>query len=1089
MKLPARGSNDDNELREKLGLDTSQQDAKFIASWLGKLILLTISGPEAKSSPGLSLEDSNFLQLYGKSDTWTQSSSDSLNLTETKVAAAKFLSSGAFNESERFMPALFASADPNTRISSIGDDILKRATSAVSFEDHDLVADLLVIYLGTRGASGSLPARVPLQMKILALLCRSTIATTFAAQIVQIAKESLAPSLQGQGLRSGQQNQGLEAAKLRAQVFQFTNWVARNGSYESISSVGPNLVREIRLYIEGQGWPQVSSNDTRAAAAELSSRSYGYESIGLLAKSCPHTLLHDPDLDLLRWLFSSLSGDTSGKEISISIEHALASVLGAFVEDLGNDIEVSLKDLLLHHMGLRIGERDSSGNTVMRSTRYAAVRFANRCFPFNNTDARWIDVLAIGSDQTERTEVLDEGQKGLDPYWYRNMNPLRDDIIHAQDGSVKAPQYRLPIFEAIVDRFFNVRDETVISDWQRLSSGLGSAVEFCRYLLLHQALATRYKTPVIDVDWKKNIDAVVRNDETARKEVRIYLDEAHGGLLRSSAALMRYLHNAFVGMLEQSHTSAKDVGDCILEICSLCPTSVLDALASRVTSLKNVIFSNELTMRHTGSHIFGLLASSKACPVEATDGLVTLFSTKVKQWEQAIGSDVHQVHGSILALAYLLSRKTHHHQEGDMMVDLKKEFVSTILSILISSRDRELLAAAIDAVNQLCLFNILSPHSIPEPHSASDVIVKLTERAKTGDEKAVSALGYFAMRCDEENLEESNLKTILGNLYGLHETRQAELQFAVGAALSCAGCGWKSKSLVEATDFSGTPPQTQRSVSILREILEKVLEDCKTTKPALKQASVIWLLCLVQYCGHLKDIYSQLRACQVAFKGFLSDRDSLNQESASRGLTLIYEKGDRALKDDLVRDLIGSFTGSSAGLAGNVSEETQLFEPGALPTGEGSVTTYKDIMNLASEVGDSSLVYRFMSLASNNAIWSSRAAFGRFGLSNVLSDSSVDGYLARNPKLYPALYRYRFDPNTNVRTAMNDIWSALVKDSTVTIDLHFDMIMNDLLKNILGKEWRSRQASCAAIADLVQGRRLQRYEKYLTQIWTLTFKA
>ena len=53
---------------------------------------------------------------------------------------------------------------------------------------------------------------------------------------------------------------------------------------------------------------------------------------------------------------------------------------------------------------------------------------------------------------------------------------------------------------------------------------------------------------------------------------------------------------------------------------------------------------------------------------------------------------------------------------------------------------------------------------------------------------------------------------------------------------------------------------------------------------------------------------------------------------------------------------------------------------------------------------------------------------------------------------------------------MNDIWNALVKDSSSTIDKHFDAIMEDLLESVLTKEWRVRQASCAAIADLTQGR-------------------
>jgi hypothetical protein len=57
---------------------------------------------------------------------------------------------------------------------------------------------------------------------------------------------------------------------------------------------------------------------------------------------------------------------------------------------------------------------------------------------------------------------------------------------------------------------------------------------------------------------------------------------------------------------------------------------------------------------------------------------------------------------------------------------------------------------------------------------------------------------------------------------------------------------------------------------------------------------------------------------------------------------------------------------------------------------------------------------------------------------------------------------------------MNDIWNALVKDSSSTIDKNFDAIMDDLLSSILTKEWRVREASCAAISDLVQGRNIEK---------------
>ena len=494
---------------------------------------------------------------------------------------------------------------------------------------------------------------------------------------------------------------------------------------------------------------------------------------------------------------------------------------------------------------------------------------------------------------------------------------------------------------------------------------------------------------------------------------------------------------------------------------------------------------------YRGEHAdFDIIISLEECSDNTIRKMLEVFDQQIRSWRQAVGSEVLQVHGSILATAYFLSRSVSRRNLPSDFDEKRSAFITTILDILNDSRDKMLLDAVFVATSELALFGVLTPETIPNPHNVRELVQKLIGKAKEGDEKATIALGHLALQCSEESDDDAILYFIIKQLYDLHDVRQPEIQFAIGAALCCAASGWQSKSLISAVDVQGASPESPARASTPSSTLDEVLSKCKTSKPALRQASVIWLLCLVQYCGHMQEIQGRLRECQVAFKGFLADRDSLNQESASRGLALVYDKGNKSLKDDLIRDLVFSFTGN-AGLAGkgNVSEDTELFDPGALPTGEGSVTTYKDIMSLAAEVQDPSLVYRFMSLASNNAIWSERAAFGKFGLSSILSDASTDGYLTKNPKIYPALFRYRFDPNINVRNSMNDIWVALVKEPGKTIDLHFDSIMKDLLKNILGKEWRVRQASCAAIADLVQGRPLEKYEKYLTKIWELTFKV
>ena len=1065
-----------------------------MCTWLGKLFLFSTNQADAKRCPGLSTEDYSFLQLHGKKDAWNPSVGGGLNLVETKILAARFLASGAFLDTDRFLPALFASADVNSRLSDVGDDVLKRATSAVSLEDPVLVKQLYHIYLGTRGTDGSLPARVPLQLKILSLLCRSRQCSSFVPQSLRIIQEGLAPqeSTAQDGI-SVTQKQGLEISKLRAQIFAFTNWLARISSPTDIKAFAPVLVSQLREYIQSQGWPGFQSDDSRPSVGDLSSRSYAYESIGLLAAACPKKLLFDSDLDLLRWLFSSLSTDTSRKDVSFSIEQALSSILGAFGDYMDADLEESLTNLFVQHVGRQAEESDESGYKIVRSTRFMAVRFANRCLPYDNTAARWIDLLAIDGNPNERNEVIEEGRKGLDPHWYRNLHPPRIKKYSASGEASEDRSCRFPKSNGLIEQFFGLNPRWEMNRMGATRHQLGrahdTAVLFCRNILLNEALRSSGVAPVVDAQWERNIDASITNDENARIKVKKYLKDMVGDDFRSQTSLQLLLDAALDSVANPTSEDITKCSDSILELCALSPDSSIEGLATKISSLQSSILSNKKSLRETASHVFGLLASHPKCRQGEVQKMLKVFNQKIESWRQAVGSEVFQVHGAVLATAYLLARISYRVKNYPVYKGLTLAFVISVLDMLEGSRDKLLLDGAMGAISELSLFAALSPCIIPLPHTATSMLQKLKEKGKVGDEKAIVALGHFAIQCQEYEADDSLLNQIIQMLYGFHEVREAPVQFAVGAALSCAAIGWRSKSLIAALDFEGSPPQTTERVNTLSSILRKVLADCKTTKPALRQAVVIWLLCLVQYCGHLHEVQGRLREIQVAFKGFLADRDSLNQESASRGLTLVYEKGDRVLKDDLIRDLVGSFTGTSAGLAGNVSDETELFEPGALPTGEGSVTTYKDIMSLASEVGDPSLVYRFMSLASNNAIWSSRAAFGRFGLSNILSDSSVDGYLAENPKLYPALYRYRFDPNTNVRNSMNDIWAALVKDPSAVIDQCFDNILNDLLENILGKEWRARQASCAAIADLVQGRPLEKYEKQLSRIWTLTFKV
>ncbi|KAK4540262.1 hypothetical protein LTR36_009667 [Oleoguttula mirabilis] len=1075
--LPLRGSKEDVEMRSRL--EVSDADADFLAAWLGKFILFMPQKGTASACPGLTAEDYAFISMQGKEDLWSQSSGG-LNLLRTKALAARLLASGLFKDDERFLPALFASADAASTISDVGEDMLKRALPVTDLEDEVLLKRMFGLYFGEGGAPR---VRAPLRLKILGLLNKSTRSTTFAHNIMRLVDDGIASqSMDGEDIvmsnaPASNISIGREATKLRAAIFQYINFVARYGAAETLHSIASRVIARLRDFIDNQGWPKPGGNE------DLVSRGYAYEVVGLLANAGPKTVLVEdehPSLDILRWLFDSLARDSSGSSIIVSIEESLSTVLGAMSRmQLSGEEQGALEELLIDQMSQ---SADLEAHKRLRSTRYVTVRFANRCLPYASVKARWIDILGLGATG-DRAEVREEAERGLSPYWYRMLN--------GSLGTVQPESIGFPSFNAVMAQFFPGRTTDATAEPLATAQQARRSYPHCfhqmaafaRRILFYEAMAARDVPVNLDSEWERRIDASAESEEKARTAIkgqfRATASSNRGGLETLLSAL-------FVGLTEQVPGAESQ----LVEFLALAPDSLVQQLVPHTAELLPVIRSNNHSRRMAGARTYGILASHPVAQHADVSVQLTGLYDNAKSWQSAAGAAVNQAHGSIVALGFFFSRASY---RGHTVADREqyKQLVQTLTAILTESRDGSLLEASYTALGQLCLFGAINTDIINGLSKFRTIIDKLYDNAKSGNETAILCLGEVSMVLPEEDgKEDSDLSYVEEQLHKLHEIRQAEVHFAVGEAFSYLASGWQSSALATKLDIEGQLPTGPKRTTTLTRVSERILADCGTTKPALKKAAVMWLLCLVQFCGQESEIQDRLPKCQVAFKRCLGDRDELVQESASRGLGLVYEKGDRRLKDDLVRDLVSSFSSDrQSQLAGNVSADTQLFEPGALPTGDGSVSTYKDIMSLASEVGDSSLVYKFMSMASSNAIWSSRAAFGRFGLSNVLSDSSVDGYLADNPKLYPKLYRYRFDPNSGVQRSMNDIWNSLVKDSAATIDKYFDDIVEDLLASILGKEWRVRQASCAALADLVQGRPLEKYEQYLERIWTQCFRV
>lgn len=71
---------------------------------------------------------------------------------------------------------------------------------------------------------------------------------------------------------------------------------------------------------------------------------------------------------------------------------------------------------------------------------------------------------------------------------------------------------------------------------------------------------------------------------------------------------------------------------------------------------------------------------------------------------------------------------------------------------------------------------------------------------------------------------------------------------------------------------------------------------------------------------------------------------------------------------------------------------------------------------------------------------------------------------------------------------MAHIWKSLVTDSKTTIDENFDLIIDDLLIQCGSRLWRSREASCLALADIIQGRKFDQVRRFLSFFFLVNCK-
>ncbi|EXB37190.1 hypothetical protein L484_013555 [Morus notabilis] len=548
---------------------------------------------------------------------------------------------------------------------------------------------------------------------------------------------------------------------------------------------------------------------------------------------------------------------------------------------------------------------------------------------------------------------------------------------------------------------------------------------------------------------------------------------------------------AFEGSVELHANASKAlivIGSCI-------PEMISSHYARKVSWIKQLLDHVDLDTRESAARLLGIASSN--LPVDASSAIISELIASVSGTQKL---RFENQHGALCAIGYITAEcmsRTPSIPETLLQNTLK------FLVDVVNSETASLASVAMQALGHIAL-------RVPLPlltndSSSVDILTTLSEKLSkllSGDDikaiqKVVIAIGHMCM----EETSISRLNLALGLIFSLCRSKVEDVLFAAGEALSFLWGGVPvTADVILKTNYStlsmssnflmgdvnlskskystnGTNTSSEDYHCMVREAITRKLFDelLYSTRKEERCAGTVWLLSITMYCGHHPAIQKMLPEIQEAFSHLLGEHNELTQELASQGMSIVYELGDESMKKNLVNALL--------------VEDTEVFQEGAIGEGlnGGKLSTYKELCNLANEMGQPDLIYKFMDLANHQASLNSKRG-AAFGFSKIAKQAG-DVLKPHLRLLIPRLVRYQYDPDKNVQDAMSHIWKSLVEDSKKTIDEHFDVIIDDLLIQFGSRLWRSREASCLALADIIQGRRFDQVGKHLKKLWPAAFRA
>nr|CAB3490849.1 unnamed protein product [Digitaria exilis] len=950
---------------------------------------------------------------------------------------------------------LCAASDSQESVSKKGEELLKRKASAVNLEDPNLMKKLFTLFNGTVGAENIAaelkvsPAHASLRMRLMSVFCRSIAAANAFPHTLQCIFGCIygIPLLQ---YLTSQFCMLVHPSYLSLYFFACRKWnyfkaeAVRNGIYcmgvqtcmctlhavaGQLKLIGPVILTGILRSLDGS-----STTET-----------------GLSTPPPPPPsdteMLESDKTDMAIRLFTALK--LEDQSLRLTIQEAATSLATAYKGAsmiLLKDLEV----LLLENCEAEQSE-----------VRFSAIRWATTLYDTQHCPSRYICMIGASDVKLDIREMALAG-----------LNLLND----GRQSSTGSVDFNYPDVTEMINYICHQRPQLLDSDEQRNGKLIFPSKTFLSMIKFLMKCSESSGSP----------DLVQDLSHSHVEKMCVVLEHAM----------------SYEGSSELHALALKS----LVDLSSREPKLVSLRYADRIQWLKALLGHVDSDAREAASRLLGIASSALS-----RSAALLLLSEFTSTLGQNRPSRFENYHGLLCAIGYLTAGCLKQSYIPEVIV----KNVAEILVKVVDSEGSALASVAMESLGHIGLRCALP--SITR-NSSTDALLtilheKLSKLLSENDTKAIQKILVSLGHISWNETSFPHLNNALDLVFSLSRSKVEDVLFAAGEALSFI---WGEVpvtadviletnfvSLSQATNYLTSDAPLVSSNSYERggceeahamareEIIKKLFETLiYSSRKEERCAGTVWLVSLTMYCGRHPKILELLPQIQEALSHLLGDPNELTQDLASQGMSIVYELGDVSMKEQLVHALVNTLTGTARKKkAIKLMEDSEVFQDGAIgnnPTG-GKLSTYKELCSLANEMGQPDLIYKFMDLANYQAALNSKRG-AAFGFSKIAKQAgeALEPYLNT---LIPRLVRYQYDPDKNIQDSMAHIWKLIVSDPKKAIDEHYDVIVEDLLVQSGSRLWRSREASCLALADIIQGRRYSQVSKHLRKIWITAFRA